>query len=155
MVEWEEGQEEWSIGNGFGEPQIRLGDRVLTQPVGRESSMFKISTFLSRQSYAPLNLSGQGSSSQNAATRPRILLLTTLPNMSHPPARNAFHATLLRFCQDFSSLSCPLVIVDSEAGSGGKAEESWMDRDRGGREGALELVGNKGVKDGPWCQEIE
>lgn len=47
-----------------------------------------------------------------------------------------------------------MVIIHSHAGSGGKAEESWMDRDRGGREGALEVVG-KAVKEGPWCEEIE
>jgi hypothetical protein len=28
-----------------------------------------------------------------------------------------------------------------------------MDRERGGREGALELLGRE-VKDGPWCQEL-
>lgn len=29
-----------------------------------------------------------------------------------------------------------------------------MDRDRSGREGALEVLG-KEVKDGPWCQEVD
>lgn len=47
-----------------------------------------------------------------------------------------------------------MIIIHSDAGSGGRAEESWMDRDKGGREGAVDLVG-KDVKNGPWCQEIE
>lgn len=47
-----------------------------------------------------------------------------------------------------------MIIVYSEAGSSGVAEESWRDRDRGGREGTLQVLG-KEVKDGPWCQEIE
>ena len=47
-----------------------------------------------------------------------------------------------------------MIIVHSDAGSGGRAEESWMDRDRGGREGSVEVLG-RAVRDGPWCQEIE
>ena len=118
--------------------------------------MSKMSSFLSRQSYAPLNMSNNRSGPSQAAipARPRVLFLSSLPNLTHLPTRQAFHSVLLAFCQTFTSASCPVVIVHSDAGSGGKAEESWMDRDRGGREGALELVG-KEVKDGPWCQEIE
>lgn len=29
-----------------------------------------------------------------------------------------------------------------------------MDRDKGGREGVINIIGND-VKNGPWCQEIE
>jgi len=29
-----------------------------------------------------------------------------------------------------------------------------MERDRGGREGSVEVLG-RAVRDGPWCQEIE
>lgn len=47
-----------------------------------------------------------------------------------------------------------MIIVHSDAGSGGRAEESWMDRDRGGREGSVEVLG-RAVRDGPWCHEIE
>ena len=94
-----------------------------------------------------------GSKSQDNH-RPRLILLTGLPNLTHLPTRDAFHAALLSFCQSFTTASCPLVIVHSDAGSGGRAEESWLDRDRGGREGSLELLG-KAVKEGPWCTEIE
>ncbi|ORY20600.1 Rad17 cell cycle checkpoint protein-domain-containing protein [Naematelia encephala] len=142
LAEWEEGQEERSIGSG----------------IERESSMSKMSSFLSRHSYAPLNMSSQSSvsssSQRTAPERPRVLLLTALPNTSHLPTREAFHAALLQFCKTFTSTSCPLIIVHSDAGSGGRAEESWMDRDRGGREGAVELLG-KDVRDGPWCTEID
>lgn len=47
-----------------------------------------------------------------------------------------------------------MVIIHSDAGSGGRAEESWMDRDKGGREGVVDIIG-KDVKNGPWCQELE
>lgn len=90
----------------------------------------------------------------STSNRPRLILLTGLPNLTHLPTRDAFHSALASFCQSFSTASCPLVIVHSDAGSGGRAEESWLDRDRGGREGSLELLG-KAVKEGPWCTEIE
>ena len=131
-------------------------DLSLRSGLDRESSISKLSSFLSRHSYTPLDLSNVPSSSARKRTyaRPRILLLTSLPNLTHLPTRQAFHSALLSFCQTFATASCPLIIVHSEAGSGGKAEESWMDRDRGGREGALELVG-RDVKDGPCCHEVE
>lgn len=109
-------------------------------------------SFLSRHSYSPLSMGGGPSTAPT--NRPRLILLTGLPNLTHLPTKEAFHSALLSFCQSFSAASCPLVIVHSDAGSGGRAEESWLDRDRGGREGSLELVG-KAVKEGPWCQEIE
>lgn len=115
--------------------------------------MTKLSSFLLRHSYAPLNLSTASPGGRISPARPRVLLMTSLPNISHLPTREAFHAALLEFCQTYTPSSCPLIIVHSDAGSGGKAEESWMDRDRGGREGALELLGRE-VKDGPWCTEI-
>jgi cell cycle checkpoint protein len=157
VVEWSEGVEERSIGSGFGGLCFPLFcESALKVKVDRESSMTKLSSFLSRHSYAPLALSDQHSSSSRSKIRdqPRLLLLTSLPNLTHLPTRQAFHSALLSFCQTYTSASCPLVIVHSEAGSGGKAEESWMNRDRGGREGALELVGRE-VRDGPWCQEVE
>lgn len=125
--------------------------------VERESAMSKLSSFLSRNSYRPLEMSmsdpGSSSQSSSQSSRPRILLLTALPNISHLPTREAFHSMLSQFCQNYSSTSCPLIVIHSEAGSGGRAEENWMDRERGGREGALELLGRE-VKDGPWCQEL-
>ncbi|KAL7424215.1 RFC checkpoint protein Rad17 [Cryptotrichosporon argae] len=129
LVEWTEGVDEYSIGGGF----------------ERESSLSKLSSFLSRSAYPSLG---------STSSQPRVLLLTALPNISHIPTRDAFHAALLNFCQTFTPSACPLIIVHSDAGSGGRAEESWMDRERGGREGAMEIVG-KAVKDGPWCQEID
>lgn len=82
------------------------------------------------------------------------MLMTSLPNLGHLPTREAFHATLLSLCQTFNSSSCPLIIVHSDSGSGGRAEESWMDRERGGRESSADVVGND-VKLGPWCAEVE
>lgn len=83
-----------------------------------------------------------------------MLLMTSLPNLSHLPTREGFHAALLQFCKSFNASSCPLIIVHSDAGAGGRAEESWRDRDRGGLEGAADLVG-KDVMGTAWCQEIE
>jgi cell cycle checkpoint protein len=82
------------------------------------------------------------------------MLMTSLPNIGHMPTREAFHAALLSFCKTYSSASSPLVIVHSDSGSGGRAEESWMGRDRSGHEGPLEILGRE-VKDGPWLTEIE
>ncbi|WVW82874.1 hypothetical protein I302_104886 [Kwoniella bestiolae CBS 10118] len=138
IMEWGESVEERSLGGG----------------IDRESSISKFSSFISRHSYPSLSMSSQHTSSQSSATKPRLILLTSLPNLSHIPTREAFHSSLLTFCQTFTSLSCPMVIIHSDAGSGGRAEESWMERDRGGREGSLEVLGRE-VRDGPWCQEID
>lgn len=116
-----------------------------------ESSIAKLSSFLSRNAYPALHL---GASSSKKKTHPRALLMTSLPNIGHLATRETFHKTLLDFCKNFSHASCPLIIVHSESGSGGRAEESWMGRDRGGYEGPLEVLGRE-VKDGPWCTEIE
>jgi cell cycle checkpoint protein len=43
--------------------------------------------------------------------------------------------------------------VHSEVGHRGAAEESWRDRDRGGRDGALDVLGRE-VMEGPWSTEI-
>ncbi|WVQ69872.1 uncharacterized protein L199_008094 [Kwoniella botswanensis] len=138
IMEWGESVEEWSLGGG----------------IERESSISKFSSFISRSSYPSLSMSTQRTSSQPTAVKPRLILLTSLPNLSHIPTRESFHSSLLTFCQAFNSLSCPMVIIHSDAGSGGRAEESWMERDRGGREGSLEVLGRE-VRDGPWCQEID
>lgn len=141
IIEWGESVEEWSLGTG----------------IERESSISKFSSFLSRNSYPSLNLSQSPLSSSSRSvsqSRPRLILLTALPNLTHLPTRDAFHEALLTFCQTFTHSSCPMIIIHSDAGSGGRAEESWMDRDKGGREGAVDLVG-KDVKNGPWCQEID
>ncbi|WWC69257.1 uncharacterized protein I206_103195 [Kwoniella pini CBS 10737] len=138
MMEWGESVEEWSLGAG----------------IDRESAISKFNSFISRNSFPSLSMSSQLTSAQSQNIKPRIILLTALPHLSHMPTREAFHASLLTFCQNFNKLSCPMVIVHSDAGSGGRAEESWMDRERGGREGSLEVLGRE-VRDGPWCQEID
>ncbi|WRT67333.1 uncharacterized protein IL334_004303 [Kwoniella shivajii] len=142
VMEWGEGVKEWSLGGG----------------IDRESSISKFNTFISRHSFPSLSMSTQSTSTQSSpsltASKPRLILLTSLPNLSHQSTRESFHSSLLTFCQTFTSLSCPMVIVHSDAGSGGRAEESWMERERGGREGALEVLG-RDVRDGPWCQEID
>lgn len=118
----------------------------------RESSISKFSSFLSRNTYAPLQSTTSTSTQQTA--RPRVLFFTSLPNISHNATKETFHASLRDFCKSYSSSSCPLVIVHSDVGTNGLAEESWRDRERGGREGAGGVLG-KEVKDGPWCVEIE
>lgn len=158
IIEWGESIEEWSLGTGIGKPVVcskHSTDRFLAPE--RESSISKFSSFLSRNSYPSLNLSQSPSSSSSRSvsqSRPRLILLTALPNLTHLPTRDAFHAALLTFCQTFTHSSCPMIIIHSDAGSGGRAEESWMDRDKGGREGVVNIIG-KDVKNGPWCQEIE
>jgi cell cycle checkpoint protein len=147
LVEWGEGIEEWALGGGFGESTWSCAALMLE----RESPVAKVSAFLSRHSFAPLNTS---SGSSQREQRPRVLLMTSLPNLTHFPTRDAFHSALLEFCKNYSSSASPLVIIHSDAGMGGRAEESWMERAKGGREGALEVVG-KDIKDGPWYTEIE
>lgn len=80
--------------------------------------------------------------------------MTSLPNLSHLPTREGFHSALLQFCKSFTSTTCPLIIVYSDAGAGGRAEESWRERDRGGLESAADLVG-RDVMGTAWCAEIE
>ncbi|GMK55142.1 hypothetical protein CspeluHIS016_0201980 [Cutaneotrichosporon spelunceum] len=114
-----------------------------------ESNLNKLTSFLSRNSYAPLP-TGRPSH----PSRPRVLLMTSLPNLSHLPTREGFHAALHHFCKNFAATTCPLIIVHSDAGSGGRAEESWRERDRGGLESAADLVGRE-VMGTAWCAEID
>ncbi|TYJ56703.1 hypothetical protein B9479_002634 [Cryptococcus floricola] len=141
--EWGEGVEEWGIGTVGG------------GGFERESSISKFASFIDRDT-SSLSLSSSRTTTPQKKARARIILLTALPNLSHPKTMEGFHASLLRFCQRFSTNSCPMVIIHSDAGQSGRAEESWMDatRDRGGRERGLEILG-KGIKDGAWCQEID
>ncbi|ODN98425.1 cell cycle checkpoint protein [Cryptococcus wingfieldii CBS 7118] len=147
--EWGEGVEEWGIGTVGG------GGFVLTRDTERESSISKFASFIDRDT-SSLSLSSSRTATPQKKARARIILLTALPNLSHPKTMEGFHASLLRFCQRFSTNSCPMVIIHSDAGQSGRAEDSWMDasRDRGGRERGLEILG-KGIKDGAWCQEID
>lgn len=123
----------------------------------RESPITKLSTFLSRNDYTSLSLSSSpsasSSSSSTSAARPRVLLITALPNISHGPTKEAFHSTLAAFARTYTPQSSPLIIVHSEVGNRGAAEESWRDRDRGGRDGALAVLGRE-VMEGPWSTEI-
>ncbi|ODO10847.1 hypothetical protein I350_01446 [Cryptococcus amylolentus CBS 6273] len=132
--EWGEGVEEWGVGT-VGETE-------------RESSISKFASFIDRDT-SSLSLSSSRTATPQKKARARIILLTALPNLSHPKTMEGFHASLLRFCQRFSTNSCPMVIIHSDAGQSGRAEESWMDatRDRGGRERGLEILG-KDIKDG-------
>ncbi|WVQ71805.1 hypothetical protein IAR50_001347 [Cryptococcus sp. DSM 104548] len=143
VEEWGEGVEEWGIGTVGG------------GGFERESSISKFASFIDRDT-SSLSLSSSRAALPQKKARPRIILLTALPNLSHPKTMEGFHTSLLRFCKKFSTSSCPMVIIHSDAGQSGRAEESWMDaaRDRGGRERGLEVLG-KEIKDGPWCQEID
>jgi cell cycle checkpoint protein len=151
LVEWGEGVEERSLGGGFGEATLQAvaQPRISSPFSDRESSMSKLASFMSRQSFTPLNLGGTDSHS-----RPRMLLLTSLPNLSHEPTRDNFHALLKHFCKSYSPSSIPMIIIHSDAGSSGTAEISWMERDRSRGDSVLKIVG-RDIKEGPWCQEIE
>lgn len=113
-----------------------------------ETGISKVSSWLSRNAYPPLGAAG------SSRSRPRVLLMTSLPNVSHLPTRLAFHDALVSFCKNYNSDSCPLIIIHSDSGSSGKAEASWMDRNSAGSEGVLEVVGRT-VFDGPWSAEIK
>ncbi|CAK9784093.1 hypothetical protein CC85DRAFT_268159 [Cutaneotrichosporon oleaginosum] len=114
-----------------------------------ESSLNKLTSYLSRNSYVPLPTDGL-----LRPSRPRVLLMTSLPNLSYLPTREGFHTAILQFCETYTPTACPLVIVHSDAGAGGRAEESWRERDRGGLETAADLVGRE-VLNTPWCAEID
>jgi cell cycle checkpoint protein len=70
--------------------------------------------------------------SLKSANPPRILLFTSLPNLSHVPTREVFQRALIDYTKSYSTTSCPLVIIVPDAGSSGAAEESWNGADRGG-----------------------
>jgi cell cycle checkpoint protein len=107
--------------------------------------MSKLSSFLSRHAYAPLEFASRS----DHRPRRRLLLMSSLPNLSHPATRQAFYAALQDFAQSFQSQSCPLVIIASASGDGGRAAESWMERDR-----AESDIG-KEIRDSAWCRTIE
>jgi cell cycle checkpoint protein len=99
-------------------------------------------TFLSRNTYAALPLSASpstptpttpsSSTPSRPSSKPRLLLLTSLPNLSHYPTRETFHQSLLTYAREFRSTSCPLVIIVPDVGQMGAAEESWSVRKAGG-----------------------
>jgi cell cycle checkpoint protein len=119
--------------------------------------------FLSRNAYNPLALANTAptpSTSQHsnipAVSQPRILLLTSLPNLSHLPTRQTFHQALMDYTKSFTSTSCPLVIVVPDAGNSGAAEESWIGADSSG-DGAWDLrsVIGKDLVENPAVRIIE
>ncbi|KAJ9123972.1 hypothetical protein QFC22_000763 [Naganishia vaughanmartiniae] len=131
VVEWEEGVEEWSMSG----------------QIERESLNSKFVGFLSRNAYQPLSLGVQSTTlkdsqkeiavssqatSSKSTSPPRILLFTSLPNLSHIPTREIFQRALADYTKSYSTTSCPLVIIVPDAGSSGAAEESWNGADRGG-----------------------
>jgi cell cycle checkpoint protein len=103
--------------------------------------------FLSRSAYQSLKLAGplgttenhQAETSDQASSKPsKILLITSLPNLSHLPTRQTFQQALLDYTKSFTSTSCPLVIIVPDAGSSGAAEESWIGSS-GGNDAAWDL----------------
>jgi hypothetical protein len=104
--------------------------------IAREGLTSKMLSFLSRNRYESLSLGdNQPSSSQqqrsSTATHGsphRLLLLSSLPNLSSPSVRQAFQTALLDYASSYTSASCPLVIIVSDAGASGRAETSWSSR---------------------------
>lgn len=91
--------------------------------------------FLSRSAYQSLKLAEPSSAAEHhqpampddaSSKSSKILLITSLPNLSHLPTRQTFQQALLDYTKSFTSTSCPLVIIVPDAGSSGAAEESWI-----------------------------
>lgn len=154
IVEWEEGAEDWSMSGQIGTTYHSYffpNHDTLTaicQPE-RESLNNKLVGFLSRNAYQPLSLAVKSSTSipkvseketsvvspatsSKYTNPPRILLFTSLPNLSHIPTRETFQRALIDYTKSYSATSCPLVIIVPDAGTSGAAEESWIGADRGG-----------------------
>ena len=119
------------------EQNKKSGDLELMVPrwfIAREGLTSKMLSFLSRNRYESLSLGDQSSSSQHRSSTAthgsphRLLLLSSLPNLSSPSVRHAFQTALLDYASSYTSASCPLVIIVSDAGAGGRAETSWMSR---------------------------
>lgn len=96
----------------------------------RESLTRKLTTFLGRGAYAPLSV-GAGESSK-AVARPRLLLMSSLPNIGSDVVRQHFQQALLDFAKSHGPTHNPLIIVIPEAGQHGAAEDAWSNRDRDG-----------------------
>lgn len=125
----------------------------MQQSAERESLTSKLITFLSRNSYSSLPVAGTGASQSSSTTprdptttlpvitKPRLLLITSLPNLSHYPTRQAFHNALLDYSRTYSSNSCPLVVVIPDVGQSGAAEEPWSNKAGAGssNDGAWDL----------------
>lgn len=88
----------------------------------------KLTTFLARGAYAPLPV-GIGESSKATLQRPRLLLMSSLPNISSDVVRLHFRQSLLDFAKSHGPTHNPLIVVIPEAGQHGVAEDAWSSRD--------------------------
>jgi cell cycle checkpoint protein len=162
LLEWSEGVEEWGM-SGLDGRSIALGAYAdaarltkFSAIAAREGLTSKMLSFLSRNRYSslPLNAvdsrsiaySQRGRTSQHDSGHPpaaprRLMLLSSLPNLSSPTTRQVFQAALLEYAQSYTPGSCPLVIIVSDTGSAGRAETSWMDRGGDGEWDVRSVIG--------------
>lgn len=85
-------------------------------------------TFMTRSAYPSLALNSDDSLEQQTEmkeSKPRVMVMRSLPNMSHQATRSAFEKALLEFSDLSSSSGSALVIVVSDIGQSGAAEEPW------------------------------
>ncbi|KAG8989069.1 Cell cycle checkpoint protein rad17, partial [Tulasnella sp. 427] len=115
-----------------------------------ESLSLKFQTFLERAStyhtlsFSPTQLSSSFSLSQHPSAMPppiqppqtptnqkQLILIEDLPNITHLPTRESFHAALIAFANAPDPPACPIVFVISNAGSRGEAkdERGWGKRE--------------------------
>lgn len=166
IVEWVEGASEAGIGGLIGEFQsfLRVQPAQLTMSTNRwvpgpESLSSRLTAFLSRHAYPSLSLSNESSSSSSSSQTPysstarKLLLIDDLPNISHLTTREAFQASLLEFATAWTPESCPLVIIITDAGVSGRAQESWMDHRRGEEWNVRGVLGRE-VGDGVFTRVV-
>ncbi|KAG8998506.1 Cell cycle checkpoint protein rad17 [Tulasnella sp. 427] len=106
-----------------------------------ESLSLKFQTFLERAStyhtlsFTPTHLSSFSLSQHPSAMPPpvqppqpptnqkQLILIEDLPNITHLPTRESFHAALIAFANAPDPPACPIVFVISNAGSRGEAKD--------------------------------
>lgn len=92
----------------------------------RESLSAKFQHFLARSSsYATLDF--EPGPSTASPTR-RLILVEDLPNIQHEPTKEAFQSALEDFVHNSAVLSCPLVLIMSDAGIRGENEMDGSSR---------------------------
>lgn len=109
-----------------------VDDSAFSGDLEREGLTRKLSTFLSRQNYNRLSVkNSEPSTSASQSSRPRLLFISSLPNVSSRYMRQAFQISLLEFARTHGPKSSPLIVVIPDSGQQGAAEESWSRRKGG------------------------
>lgn len=113
------------------EPDIRsVLEDAYPDDVDYESLSEKFQTFLTRAAkcHSVLDLgstiatTSTSTSNLKRDSKHQIILLEDLPNILHPPTRDAFHATLEGIVNDSSPFTSPIIIIVSDAGLRGEGD---------------------------------